>query len=231
VLCSVFRLLCFARGDFSLLLCFFVSRLEKQSDCNFRQKCMQRRGYCFPTCRISLKIFNNLKSIASAKRPMLQWYSIFSLFYLFLFVLICLFHCVFWLSSLCLFEWSALIWSVPSWALVVLEFRAFVFVYFDLVFAFCSNLLCLVSEKMGCIGRKYLCFSMETQFKVHIFLASLWKFILKVQNLGLEDLIFSVELVFLMFVSITPLFGCWEHGGKYWFFLSFVFYASGFVLI
>jgi hypothetical protein len=35
---------------------------------------------------------------------MLQWYSIFSLFYLFLFVLICLFHCVFWLSSLCLFE-------------------------------------------------------------------------------------------------------------------------------
>jgi hypothetical protein len=112
---------------------------------------------------------------------MLQWYSIFSLFYLFLFVLICLFHCVFWLSSLCLFEWSALIWSVPSWALVVLEFRAFVFVYFDLVFAFCSNLLCLVSEKMGCIGRKYLCFSMETQFKVHIFLGSLWNFILKVQ--------------------------------------------------
>lgn len=73
-------------------------------------------------------------------------------------------------------------------------------------------------RKWGYNNKKYRSFTVEIQFKVHIFLVSLLNFICKVRSFDLEDLIFSVKLVFLMLVFFTPPFSCWENGGKDWFF-------------
>lgn len=72
-------------------------------------------------------------------------------------------------------------------------------------------------RKWGYNNKKYRSFTLEIQFKVHIFLVSFLNFIWKVRSFDLEDLIFAVKLVFLMLVFFTP-FSCWENGGKDWFF-------------
>lgn len=83
-------------------------------------------------------------------------------------------------------------------------------------------------RKWGYSNKKYRSCTVEIQFKVHIFLVFLLNFIRKVRSFDLEDLIFSVKLVFLMLVFFTPPFSCWENGRKDWFYF---FYAWGFVLI
>lgn len=147
MLCSVLGYSVFAlfwKRWFSSLALF--QDLEKTEWLQFLTKMYEESGLLFPYMQNFFQDIQQLEEYCKYQKTNVPMVICFLCFCLYLYALFTL--C---LSSflLCLSEWSAFIWSVLNWVLAILKSGALVFVYFDLLFALYSNLLCLVSEKMG----------------------------------------------------------------------------------
>jgi len=142
--CVLFRVTLFWKRWFSSLALF--QDLEKTEWLQFLTKMYEESGLLFPYMQNFFQDIQQLEEYCKYQKTNVPMVICFLCFCLYLYALFTL--C---LSSflLCLSEWSAFIWSVLNWVLAILKSGALVFVYFDLLFALYSNLLCLVSEKMG----------------------------------------------------------------------------------